>query len=563
MIQHLEIVDIVLVERLVLSFGSGLTVMTGETGAGKSILLDALGLVLGARADSGLVRQGQDYGMVTAEFSIDSEHPCQGWLMEQGLEQTGHDGTLLLRRRVQADGGSRAWINDSPVSVNFLKKVGNSLIEIQGQFDTFGLLNPATQQSQLDHFGGLCELAKDVMLGWKNWRKATETRKTAEEDLMRGESEREELMHNVDALKMLNPQAGEAQELEAERSRLVNLSGLQQALDTALAEINGSNGAESCVSRAERALNKLSDASFTSALEALERCSAELSELGYLLSGLRRDLPEDESGLEATDNRLHDLRAAARKHGVSVEELSEFKSSLQQKLEALSSCGDTLAHLQQEEQEARSAYLALAGELAKKRRVSSIALEAAMHEELPDLKLETATFISSCSSCDETKWGPSGTDQIQFLLSANPGIEPVLLHKAASGGELARITLALKVALTRSHNISVEIPTLIFDEVDSGVGGATADAVGRRLARLAAQSQILVVTHSPQVAARGQAHYRVRKTVEPDGTRSHVESLDPQQRREEIARMLSGEVITQEARAAARSLLESPDCASS
>ena len=557
MLNSLSIRDVVLIERLDLSFGPGLTTLTGETGAGKSILLDSLGLALGARADAGLIRSGAEQAVVAAAFSVAPMHPALGLLREHGLA-SGPD--VFLRRIVNRDGRSRALVNDQPVSVSFLRTLSALLIEVQGQHEQVGLADPANHIALLDAFGVPAEARNATAVAHKTWRDVAARLQAAEQKIEDAAREEEFLRHAVAEFSRLNPRPDEEEALATERQRLQSGERRAEAIAAALAELTPKDrraaGPAAHLRAAARALAKLAAPGeetnpAAEALAAIERAEEALAEADDLLQHLAAAAEDDPRALEATEERLFALRAAARKHGVPVSELPAFLAELRSRLAALESGAADIAALTRETATRRAAYIAAAAALSNFREQAGAALMQALAKELPPLKLERARFFVERTALPEQNWGPRGADGSKFLIATNPGETPGALDKIASGGELSRLMLALKVVL--SGGAAVE--TLIFDEVDSGIGGATAAAVGERLARVAEAVQVLVVTHSPQVAARGQAQLRVAKRVTGDRAVTAVEALNAAERREEIARMLAGETITDAARDAAASLL--------
>jgi DNA repair protein RecN (Recombination protein N) len=557
MLNSLSIRDVVLIERLDLHFGSGLTTLTGETGAGKSILLDSLGLALGARADAGLIRTGAEQAVVSAVFSVDPNHPATALLDEQGLESGGAD--IVLRRIISRDGRSRALINDQPVGVALLKKISALLIEVQGQHEQVGLADPANHLTLLDSFNVPAPARARVTAAHKAWRDSAARLQAAEQKIAEAARDEDLLRHAVSELTTLNPQPGEEEKLATERLRLQSGERRAEAIAAALAELTPKDrrslGPASHLRAAARALGRLASPTgehpAAAAMNAIERAEEALAEAETLLSRLAHEAEDDPRALEATEERLFSLRAAARKHGVNVVVLPEFLKELRTKLAALESGAADIAELTTETQSNRAAYIEAAAALSQLREKAAAKLMKALAAELPPLKLERARFVVERTTLPEANWGPRGTDSIKFLIATNPGDTPGALDKIASGGELSRLMLGLKVVLTGGASVE----TLIFDEVDSGIGGATAAAVGERLARVAEAVQVLVVTHSPQVAARGAAQFRVAKQVNKDRAMTLVEVLSAEERREEIARMLAGEYVTDAAREAATSLL--------
>ncbi|HEY1856283.1 DNA repair protein RecN [Acidocella sp.] len=557
MLNSLSIRDVVLIERLDLSFGPGLTTLTGETGAGKSILLDSLGLALGARADAGLIRSSAEQAVVAAAFSVASMHPALGLLREHGLA-SGPD--IFLRRIVNRDGRSRALVNDQPVSVSFLRTLSALLIEVQGQHEQVGLADPTNHMALLDAFGVPAETRAATAAAHKTWRDVAARLKAAEQKIEDAAREEDFLRHAVDELSRLNPRPDEEETLASERQRLQSGERRAEAIAAALAELTPkdrrASGPAAHLRAAARALAKLATPGeethpAADAMAAIERAEEALAEADDLLHRLAAEAEDDPRALEATEERLFALRAAARKHGVPVSELPSFLAELRNRLAALESGAADIATLTREAAARRAAYVEAAAALSTLREQAGAALMQALATELPPLKLERARFFVERTMLPEPNWGPRGADGIKFLIATNPGEPPGALDRIASGGELSRLMLGLKVVL--SGGAAVE--TLIFDEVDSGIGGATAAAVGERLARVAEAVQVLVVTHSPQVAARGQAQLRVAKRVTGERAVTAVETLNAAERREEIARMLAGETITDAARDAASSLL--------
>lgn len=555
MLTSLAIRDVVLIERLDLTLGAGLTVLTGETGAGKSILLDSLGLALGQRAEAGMVRSGQAQASVTACFHLPPDHPAQALLAEQGIET---DEELVLRRVVQVDGRSRAFANDEPVGVGLLRRLGALLVEVQGQHDQVGLADPATHGALLDAFAGLDTARNAVAEAFRRWRGAERELKAAQEAIAQAQRDEEWLRHAVEELSALAPQEGEEEALAEERTAMQQGERRAEAVAAALAELQprdrrGSTGPAAALRNAARALERLPAPNEDAApiLAALGQAQDALAEAESQLERLGADLGPDPRRLEQVEERLFSLRAAARKHAVAVVELPGLLQTLSGRLAALDAGAERAAALEAAATAARAAYIREAGSLTAARTEAARRLEDAVARELAPLKLDRARLHIEIAPREERAWAADGQDRITFLVSTNPGQKPGQLDKIASGGELSRLMLALKVVLARGS----PVPTLVFDEVDSGIGGATAAAVGERLARVAERLQVLVVTHSPQVAARGNHHWRVAKGVRGDRAETRVEPLGSDARREELARMLAGETVTEAARAAADSLL--------
>ena len=553
MLTSLAIRDVVLIDRLDLDFRAGLSVLTGETGAGKSILLDALGLALGARGDSGLVRHGADQASVTACFEVADNHPAFAVLAEQGLEA---EAPLILRRVLTADGRSRAFVNDQPASVGLLRRLGDLLVEIHGQFDDRGLLDPATHREALDAFGGHAALLRDTATAHAGWRQAADALDRAKADAARARTDETFLRHAVEELDALSPEPGEEERLAEQRSLMMNAEQIAEAMAAALEHLSGDRGAESGLAGASRQLGRIAGKAgpiLDPALAALDRAAAEAQEAVHLLQSVASELETDPAALTKAEDRLYALRDVARKHGVEVDALPALRDTLAGRLAAIDDSGERMATLEAATKAAREAYAAAAGRLGEARRKAAGRIDKAVGAELPPLKLDKARFATRIEDMPEAQWGPQGRDRVAFEVATNPGQAPGPINKIASGGELSRFMLAVKVVLSQVS----PVPTLVFDEVDSGVGGATADAVGERLARLGDGLQVLVVTHSPQVAARGGQHLRVEKRAGRDSTTTTVVPLSDPDRREEIARMLSGAEVTDEARAAANRLMAS------
>ncbi len=559
MLTALSIRDVVLIERLDLKFGPGLTVLTGETGAGKSILLDSLGLALGNRADAGLVRSGCDQASVTASFAPPADHPVLALLDEQGIAP---EDEIVVRRVVGRDGRSRASINDQPVGVGLLRRAGLMLVEVQGQGEQMGLADPANHAALLDAYGVDPSVRHAVRQEWIALQDARSARVRATEAIEAARREEDWLRHATEELHVLAPQEGEEDALAAERQRLQHGERRAEAIAAALSEIaprdRRNPGPAAALRSAARALQRLSppgqddaDSPATPALAALDRAEEALAEAETLLSRLASDVDADPRLLEQAEERLFALRAAGRKHAVAVAELPGLLAALQGRLQALETGTAEIAALEAREAAANEAYEAAAATLSQARIAAAGRLQAALMKELPPLRLDRARFVADVQPLPPARWGPMGADQVRFLIATNPGQTPGALDRIASGGELSRLMLALKVVLAGGGTV----PTLVFDEVDSGVGGATAAAVGERLARVADGVQVLVVTHSPQVAARGTAHLQVLKQAGRGRAETSVIPLGAGARREEIARMLAGETVTEAARAAADSLL--------
>ena len=553
MLIGLTIRDIVLIDRLSLSFSGGLGVLTGETGAGKSILLDSLGLALGRRSEAKLVRPGADRASITAEFDLPDDHAVLALLDENDLPK---EDRLILRRTVSADGRSKAFVNDEPVGVGLLKQIGERLVEVQGQFDQHGLLDPTTHIDLLDAYGGLMGKREAVAALHGDWTTARRALDKARATAEAARKEEDFLRFAADELDKLAPQPGEEEELSERRSLLQNAERLTEAITAAVDFLTGNDGADAGLRQAQRALDRMADKMgdlLNAPVASLDRAAVEIEEAVGELNRIGADLDADSTALESIEERLFALRDIARKHSVAVDDLPQLREDFAQRLSLIDAGEETLVKLDNAAKQAEKAFAEAATALSAQRRDAAKRLDAAVNAELPPLKLERARFMTEVEQLEPSRWTALGSDRVGFTVTTNPGLPGGPLDKVASGGELSRFLLAIKVALAEVGTV----PTLVFDEVDSGVGGATAAAVGERLSRLADRLQVLVVTHSPQVAARGKAHWRVSKAAGNDGRMAtSIDSLDPHHRREELARMLSGAEVTDEARAAADRLIE-------
>jgi DNA repair protein RecN (Recombination protein N) len=568
MLIGLWIRDVVLIEALDLSIGPGLTVLTGETGAGKSIILDALGLAVGARAEAGLVRRGAAQAAASAVFAPRPDHPVWDLLEEKGLSYA-RDEDLVLRRTLSADGRSRAFVNDQATGVGVLKEVGEALLEVHGQHETVGLLDARTHRPLLDAFGGFDDRLAALGDLWRDWRAARDAVEALRAEVAKAAAETEELTLRLGELDRLDPREGEETELAEERAIL-------GAAEKALADISGAHevfdGLSGRVAGAVRALDRARERALlagaqeagtavkrlTEASAALDRVLIEAGEAEAAIDAAAEAFDFEPDRLEKAEERLFDLRGLARKLGVSVEELPTLRVRFAERLRAVETSGDALKAAEAARAVARAAYLAAAADLSAARAAAGERLTAAVMGELAPLKLDKARFQVAVEAVGEDRAGPAGLDRVTFQIATNPGAPFGDLGDIVSGGELARFALALKAALAGRPRgrFGGPQPLMIFDEVDQGVGGAVADAVGLRLKRLAEEAQVLVVTHSPQVAARGDAHWRIAKAGEGERVRTVVEDLSAAEREEEIARMLAGAQITDAARAAARALMD-------
>ena len=551
MLKSLAIRDIVLIERLELEFAAGLSVLTGETGAGKSIILDALGLALGGRGDRGLVRAGAEQGSVVAEFDPPAAAALRAVLTGNAIP---FEGELLLRRLVTADGRSRAFVNDIPVSGGLLRQVGDMLVEVHGQFDQRGLLNPQEHRALLDAFGGLAAPVAEVRSAHAAWRAAAVEVEGWRERLAAARREEDYLRHRERELADLAPMAGEEEELARRRQTLMSREKVAGMLAEALAALGGDGGAIARLGAAERRLERSGDVApelLEPVIAALGRALIEAGEAEAGLEAALRSVESEGGTVEAVEERLFALRDAGRKHRVPVDDLPQLLAETRVLLEGIDAGASGLGEAERAACEAEEVYRLAARSLSAARATAASRLAKAVVAELPPLRLERARIRVQLEPLPEVEWGAEGAERVAFEVCTNPGQPFGPLAKIASGGELSRFMLGLKVVLARVGDAA----TLIFDEVDAGIGGATADAVGERLARLGRERQVLVVTHAPQVAARADHHYSVGKRVTSGRTRVEVRELGQGERRDEVARMLAGAEVTDAARAAAASLM--------
>lgn len=557
MLTNLIIHDVVLIDHLDLEFATGLSVLTGETGAGKSILLDSLGLATGARADAKLVRHGSKQASVSAVFDLPVGHPAHELLADHDLALNGEP--LILRRTLSTDGRSRAYINDQPVSVGLLKTLGEDLIEVHGQFDNQRLLRADAHRDLLDSFAGHIDLVTEVGDAFHLWRAQRARREQAETDAETARRDEEFIRHSVAELDAMAPQPDEEATLAADRQMMMHGEQLIEALNESITQASGSGGAEDKLQNAVRALERIAEKAegrLDVAIAAFDRALDGLADGVSEINRLSNDLDLDPARLEEIEERLFALRALARKHNVRVDELADLQARMSAQLHAIEDGSSALQALLKAEREAREAFQKAAGELSRSRCQAAETLDLRVAAELAGLHLDKARFTTEVSALAEDDWRASGMDRVQFLVATNPGAPPGPISKIASGGEMARFMLALKVVLAEADPVA----TMVFDEVDAGVGGAVAEAVGERMAKLGVSGQVLAVTHSPQVAAKGDNHWRVSKSSgandeAPALVWTTVEALDNSARKEEIARMLAGRTVTDEARAAADSLL--------
>jgi len=550
MLSRLSIRDIVLIDRLDIDFGSGLAALTGETGAGKSILLDAFALALGARGDTALVRAGAEHGQVTAAFELAADHPARRILVDNELDG---DDALIVRRVQFADGRTRAFVNDQPVTVQVLRALGTALVEIHGQHDERAFVDAATHRALLDAYAGLERDAAAVARLWDERRAREAAVAEHRAEVARAEREAEWLRHAVDELTRLAPQAGEETALAERRAGMMQAEKVAEDLRTTLDSVAGPQSPVPLLATALRRLERRAaqaPALIDPAVKAIDAALVALDEAHGHLEAALRVADYDPNELERIEERLFALRAAARKYNGPVDGLSALATRYAGDLALIHAGAEKLAALEREAAAVAAQYRAAAQALSAQRRRAAAKLDKAVNAELKPLKLDRASFSTDLGTVDE---GPDGIDRVEFWVRTNPGTKPGPLMKIASGGELARFLLALKVVLADRGSA----PTLIFDEIDTGAGGAVADAIGVRLARLASGVQVIAVTHAPQVAARADRHYLISKDALGGGKRvaTRILELADEKRREEIARMLAGAEITAEARAAAERLI--------
>ena len=552
MLTRLSIRNIVLIEALDLTFGRGLGVLTGETGAGKSILLDALGLVLGNRADSGLVRGGEDKASVTASFEFAALPLALAERLDDADIEIEDGEPLIVRRQLRADGKSKAFVNDQPVSVGLLREIAGFLVELHGQHDDRGLVNPRGHRALLDRFAGV-DGAK-LAAAWTSWRRAEDALAEARLAVETAKADQDLLLAHLAELTALEPQAGEETRLAETRADMQKGEKLSGDLEELRHLWEGSDSPLASLRVAARRLDRIAPEHplLAEALAALDRAVIEAGEAEDKLEAAAEALVHDPAALEAAETRLFELRALARKHRCEVDELPELMRDMRSRLESIEGSEAQLDALEAAAKDAGARYRKEAEALHDARLAAAARLDKAVAGELAPLKLDAARFRTSVTQLPEERWGAQGMDAVEFLIATNPGADFAPLAKIASGGELSRFILALKVALAEQGGAA----TVIFDEIDRGVGGAVASAIGERLARLSADGQLLAVTHSPQVAARGRTHYMIAKSSQGTVTKTGVILLDEAGRQEEIARMLSGAEVTPEARAQADRLLE-------
>lgn len=552
-LDFLSVRDVVLIDKLDLEFGDGLNVLTGETGAGKSVLLDSLSLALGGRGEASLVRRGADRLSVCASFSLPENHKVFEALQERGIDSDGQN--VVLRRIVNKDGKSKAFINDTPVGVGVLKAIGDGILEIHGQFANFALLNPAAHLGVLDAFGGLQGKARETADAYNAYKSAQNALLEAQNSLRRAQEEEDFVRHAANELERFGAYAGEEEELAEKRTMMMNAEKLIDALKSAADSLNAMDADKNmrAASRAVDRLNAMTNGKYQAIADSLDAAGQSLNDAVFALQEAGNDVDLDGNLLESVEDRLFEMRSLARKYQTTCDGLPDKLAEFQAALNALDKGTASLAALEKNVAQTRAAYENQARELSALRRQKAALLDEAVKNELEPLKLGKAVFVTKIDDLPESERGASGMDKVVFCAATNAGQAAGALNKIASGGELSRFMLALKVVLRESE----KTPTMVFDEVDAGVGGATAFAVGERLAKLSASGvQILVVTHSPQVAASGKRHFVVSKSEKDGVVTTAVRALSDAERTEEIARMLSGERITDASRAAAVELLK-------
>lgn len=554
MLVSLAIKDIVLIDRLRIEFEDGLCVLSGETGAGKSILLSSIGLAIGARGGKDLIRHGKDQCSVSAEFSLAEDHKVWSILKAQDIDCG--EGQVILRRTVLKDGKSRAFINDQSVSISLLRTIGENLVEIHGQHDERGLLNPAGHRDLLDDFGDYSSLRKKVSKNFETLIQLKKVLLSEQEKLDLAKQDEEYIRHNLEELETLNPIRGEEEILAKERSRMMQGESLSEGLGELLDKLLSDKGVDTVLRATIRKMERIAAQApglLEKVSESLERAANETSEAIAELENTIRNLEFNPYDLENTEERLFSLRAAARKHNCQVAQLVDLKTDFEKNLSTIAYGDEEVNRLNNEVKIAQNIYEKSVDELSKERKKAAGVLDKSVNQELPSLKMDKASFKTFLEPLEKENWNAHGGERVDFRVSTNPGAPFGGLIKIASGGELSRFILALKVVLARKTSIA----TLIFDEIDQGVGGAVANAVGGRLSELAKNAQIMVITHSPQVAARGNSHWYINKvTSATDGSVvTGITLLNDEKRREEIARMLAGAEVTEEARAAADNLL--------
>lgn len=551
MLKSLSIRNVVLIDKLDLDFRNGFSVLSGETGAGKSILLDSVGLLLGKRAEIGMIRSGCDKLSVCGSFEIvDKKGELAALCAEYDLD---FDNEIIIKRTLNQDGKGKIFFNDQPITQKLLKEIGGYLVEIHGQFDNQGLLNPATHLSVLDSYGAYPEKITALKTAFAVYKKAKDNRVNAEAKIAQAKADEDNLRHWVDEFQKMQPQENEQEELEEKRRQMMNAEKILENLDAAYKALN-QGGVQSALRQAQAAIsrvNVLLNGKFDNIYSLLDTALVNADEAGEEIEAASNEVSLNQNELDAVEERLFALKALARKHNTTIEELPLVWQQMEESLRNLERGEDDIENLRKLEENAHKEYVKKATEVSQARLAAALRLDGKIQAELPDLKMEKARFMTQISTKPENQWNENGRDDVCFMVSTNPNTPYGSISKIASGGELARFMLALKVNLAQTS----QVETMIFDEVDTGIGGATAQAVGEKLAKLGEQVQVLVVTHSPQVAAQSKYHYKVEKTTVDNVTTTSLRELSAAEKTEEVARMLSGEHITDEARAAAKVLI--------
>ena len=551
MLKSLSIRNVVLIDKLDLDFQNGFSVLSGETGAGKSILLDSVGLLLGKRAEVGMIRSGCDKLSVCGSFEIaDKKGELAALCAEYDLD---FEHEIIIKRTLNQDGKGKIFFNDQPITQKLLKEIGSYLVEIHGQFDNQGLLNPATHLSVLDNYGAYPEKITVLKTAFAAYKKAKDNRVNAEAKIAQSKADEDNLRHWVDEFQKMQPRENEQEELEEKRRQMMNAEKILENLDAAYKALN-QGGVQSALRQAQTAIsrvNVLLNGKFDNIYSLLDTALVNADEAGEEIEAASNEVSLNQNELDAVEERLFALKALARKHNTTIEELPLVWQQMEENLRNLELGEDDIENLRKLEEAAYKDYVKKATEVSQARLAAALRLDGKIQAELPDLKMEKARFMTQISTKPENQWNENGRDDVCFMVSTNPNTPYGSISKIASGGELARFMLALKVNLAQTS----QVETMIFDEVDTGIGGATAQAVGEKLAKLGEQVQVLVVTHSPQVAAQSKYHYKVEKTTVDNVTTTSLRELSAAEKTEEVARMLSGEHITDEARAAAKVLI--------
>lgn len=551
MLKSLSIRNVVLIDKLDLDFQNGFSVLSGETGAGKSILLDSVGLLLGKRAEVGMIRSGCDKLSVCGSFEIaDKKGELAALCAEYDLD---FEHEIIIKRTLNQDGKGKIFFNDQPITQKLLKEIGSYLVEIHGQFDNQGLLNPATHLSVLDGYGAYPEKITVLKTAFAAYKKAKDNRVNAEAKIAQSKADEDNLRHWVDEFQKMQPRENEQEELEEKRRQMMNAEKILENLDAAYKALN-QGGVQSALRQAQAAIsrvNVLLNGKFDNIYSLLDTALVNADEAGEEIEAASNEVSLNQNELDAVEERLFALKALARKHNTTIEELPLVWQQMEENLRNLELGEDDIENLRKLEEAAYKDYVKKTTEVSQARLAAALRLDGKIQAELPDLKMEKARFMTQISTKPENQWNENGRDDVCFMVSTNPNTPYGSISKIASGGELARFMLALKVNLAQTS----QVETMIFDEVDTGIGGATAQAVGEKLAKLGEQVQVLVVTHSPQVAAQSKYHYKVEKTTVDNVTTTSLRELSAAEKTEEVARMLSGEHITDEARAAAKVLI--------